>query len=218
MSAERVERQIVGIVGDVRSVGPNPESMPVIYLPHTQAPISIMNLVVKARGNPEDLLRAAERTAWGMGGDINVYGVETLVDRLTRLDWAFQASTFLLGAFAVLALVLGAAGIYAVISYTVAKRTHEIGVRMAMGAERREVLRAVLINGMRLTFLGIGLGFILSLGLARLIDRLLYGVRTTDFVTFASVAVVLVAVAAGACLVPALRASRVDPIVALRYE
>jgi putative ABC transport system permease protein len=218
ISAARVERQIVGIVGDVRSIGPNPESMPVIYIPHTQAAVRIMNVVMKARGNPEDLLRVAERTAWGMGGDINVYNVETLSDRLTRLDWAFQASTLLLGAFAVLALILGAAGIYAVISYTVAKRTHEIGVRMALGAERGEVLRAVITNGMKLTFLGIGLGFLLSIGLSRLIARLLYGVATTDFATFASVALVLVVVAAGACLIPALRASRVDPIVALRYE
>jgi ABC-type antimicrobial peptide transport system permease subunit len=124
----------------------------------------------------------------------------------------------LIGAFAVLALVLGAAGIYAVISYSVAKRTHEIGLRMALGAERGEVLRAVIRNGMKLTFLGIALGFLLFLGLARLIERLLYGVGTTDVVTFASVAFVLVAVAAVACLVPALRASRVDPIVALRYE
>jgi len=124
----------------------------------------------------------------------------------------------LLAMFAVLAVVLGAVGLYGVLAYLVAQRTNEIGIRMTLGASRREVLRLVVSNGMRMTFAGLGLGIVAALGLTRLLGGLLFGVKPTDAFTFASVAILLSGVALLACYIPALRATRVDPIVALRYE
>jgi putative ABC transport system permease protein len=213
-----IQRQIVGVVGNVRSTGANPESLPIIYYPFAQVPMGVMTMVMKVEGDPNALAKAAEREAWGMGGDVNVYQVETMADRIARLDFGSQMSTLLLGAFAFLALALGAAGIYAVISYTVANRTHEFGVRMALGASRRDVLALVLGGGLKLTMIGIVAGIIASLALARLIANLLYGVGTSDVATLASVSAILVGVAALASLVPAYRASRVDPILTLRDE
>jgi ABC-type antimicrobial peptide transport system permease subunit len=208
----------VGVVGNVRSTGANPESLPVIYYPHTQTPFSIMTMVLRAAGDPTGLARAAEREAWGMGGDINVYSVETMAARIARIDFDSQISTLLLAIFAFLAVTLGAAGIYAVISYTVTNRTHEFGVRMALGASRRDVLGLVLGGGLKLAAVGVVAGVAASLGLGRLLSSLLYGVETGDVTTLASVAAILLGIAVLASLVPAYRASRVDPILALRDE
>ncbi|HXV59792.1 MAG TPA: ABC transporter permease [Vicinamibacteria bacterium] len=211
-------RRIVGIVGNVRTLGTNPEPLAVIYLPHRQAPVPIMNMMIRTDAEPSSLLKAAEHTAWGMGGDINVYGVETLADRIANAEWSSQVSTLLLGLFALLALSLGAAGIYAVISYTVAKRTRELGLRMALGARRGEVLRMVLASGLKLTAVGVVAGIAATWALARFLESLLYNVSTNDIVTFAGASLLLVGVAAAASAVPAYRASRVDPILTLRHD
>ncbi len=155
---DKVERQIVGVVGNVRTAGTHPEPISVIYLPQTQTPVATMNLVMRTRGDPDALLREAERVAWGMAGDINVYSVETVEQRISSFQWTSEVSSLLFTLFAALALVLGAAGIYAVISYTVAKHTQEIGVRMALGAARASVLRMVLTDGLKLTLIGVAAG------------------------------------------------------------
>jgi putative ABC transport system permease protein len=124
----------------------------------------------------------------------------------------------LISLFAGLALVLAAVGIYGVISYTVSQQTHEIGVRMALGAQQRDVLRLVLSRGVKLALIGIGIGLAMALAVTRLMQGLLFGVSATDSVTFATVAALLFVVALLACLIPARRATRVDPLVALRYE
>jgi putative ABC transport system permease protein len=127
-------------------------------------------------------------------------------------------NTLLFGVFAVLALALGLVGIYGVMGYAVAQRTHEVGIRMALGAQPTDVFRLVVGAGMRLTLLGVAIGIAGALGVTRLMERLLYGVTPTDPLSFAGVALLMVAVALVACWVPARRATRVDPLVALRYE
>jgi putative ABC transport system permease protein len=143
------------------------------------------------------------------------HSYEEIVSRSLAERWF---SMVLLGIFAVLALVLSSVGIYGVISYVVGQRTHEIGIRIALGAQRKDVLALVLGEGTRTTLLGVGIGLIAALGLTRLMASVLYGVSATDPLTFVAVAGVLAAVALAATYIPARRAMRVDPIVALRYE
>ncbi|TDI38923.1 MAG: FtsX-like permease family protein [Acidobacteria bacterium] len=212
------ERQIVGVVGNVRTAGTDPTPLPVIYLPHRQAPVPIMNLVMRIEGDPESLAREAEATAWDMPGEINVYGTEVLSERIRSFEWTADVSALLLGAFAVLALVLGAAGIYAVVSYTVAKQTREIGLRMALGAERHTVIRMVVAHALKLALTGIALGLTGAFSLARSLGSLLYGVSVSDTATFTAAALSMLAVASIASAIPAWRASRIDPIVALRQQ
>jgi ABC-type antimicrobial peptide transport system permease subunit len=147
-----------------------------------------------------------------------IYAVQTMDEVVSNSFAARRLSMILLGVFASLALVLACVGIYGVISYLVGQRTHEIGVRIALGAQRSDVLRLVLGHGARMAFLGVGIGVISALALTRLMARLLFGVTATDPLTFASVAILLTLVSLAACYIPARRAMRVDPIVALRCE
>ena len=147
-----------------------------------------------------------------------VFDVQTMDRRVSDSVAGRRFSMLLLAVFAGLALVLAAVGIYGVIAYAAAQRTHEIGIRMALGAERADVLRMVVGHGLRLSLIGIGAGLAAALALTRLMSSMLFGVRPTDLVTFAAVSLLLAGVAALASYVPARRATRVDPIVALRYE
>jgi ABC-type antimicrobial peptide transport system permease subunit len=147
-----------------------------------------------------------------------IYGTQTM-DQVISDSLATQRfSMILLAGFAALALVLSSVGIYGVISYVVGQRTHEIGIRMALGAERSHILRLVLNGGGKLALAGVATGCLVGLGLTRLMNSLLYGVRSSDPLTFATVAIVLTSVALAACYIPARRAAKVDPMVALRYE
>jgi putative ABC transport system permease protein len=208
---------VVGVVGDVMTAGTDPSPQPIFYLPHAQDPIPIMSVVMRVpQGDPMALARQAEATAWSMTRNHNVYAVETLAHRIADLNWRPRFGALLLGAFAALALLLGAAGIYAVISDSVVQRQAEIGVRMAMGAHSLDVLRLVLGGGLRLALLGVAAGALTFLGVSRALAGLLYGVTPGDPATLAAVSGLLLAVAAVACLAPALRASRIDPVQALR--
>jgi len=209
--------EIVGVVGNVLTAGTDPAPKPVFYLPHAQNPIPIMSMTLRVEAaSPGSLAREAEAAAWAMTSTSNVYAIETLDAKISDLSWRTRFAALLLGGFAGLALLLGAAGIYAVISYTVTQRRPEISVRLALGAPPRRVLAMVVSGALRLALAGVALGLIGAAALARLLDGLLYGVEATDPPTLLSVAVALLLVAAAASLAPARRAMRVDPIEALR--
>jgi len=221
--------EIVGVVGHVKHFGLDSDASSKIqyqiYLPLTQLPDQIlplaassMTMMVRTSVDPLSLAGAVRRRVSELDSDQPVFDVQTM-DKIIRDSVAGRRfSMLLLGVFAGLALVLASVGIYGVISYTATQRTHEIGIRMALGAERSDVLRMVVGHGLRLSLVGIGAGLAVALALTRLMSSMLFGVRPTDFVTFAAVALLLAGVAAFASYVPARRATRVDPIIALRYE
>jgi len=177
-----------------------------------------MALVVRSAGDPLDLASSVRKQIFAVDPGQPVYGVDRL-DRIVADSIAGRrAATFLLGIFATLATLLAAVGIYGVMSYSVSLRTREVGVRMALGAQARDVLRMVASEGLRVSLGGIALGTVGALALARFTASLLYGVRPTDVATFALAFLFLAIGALIACCVPARRATKVDPMVALRYE
>jgi putative ABC transport system permease protein len=209
---------IVGVVGDTRLYGlANPARLEV-YVPFRQDANSDMTLVVKSGADPAALTSAIRETVQSIDKDQPLTAISTMKELVRNSVATRRMTLVLLGLFSGLALVLGAIGIYGVISYSVAQRTHEIGIRMALGAPRGDVFRLVVGEGLKLAGIGIAIGIAAALGLARLMSSLLYGISATDFETFMGVAVLLALVALLACYVPARRAMRVDPTVALRYE
>jgi len=209
---------IVGVVGDTRLYGlANPARLEV-YVPFRQNPRSYMALVVKSGADPAALTSAIREAVQSIDKDQPLFAISTMKELVSNSVATRRMTLVLLGLFSGLALVLGAIGIYGVISYSVAQRTHEIGIRMALGAPRRDVFRLVVGQGLKLAGIGIAIGIAGALGLARLMSSLLYGISATDFETFAGVSILLALVALLACFIPAQRAMRVDPTVALRYE
>jgi putative ABC transport system permease protein len=214
-------RTIVGVVSDVHERGYEQATIPGIYLPIAQAPDAHsvpQDLVVRTKGDPLALAEAVRRIIWNTNPRQPVTQIRAM-DEWIDLDVADRKQqTTLLGAFAALALLLASIGLYGVLSYSVAQRRREIGVRMALGASRANVTGAIVRHGMQVTLVGLITGFGLSWVATRTIGKLLYGVRPSDPATFAGVAFVLTGVALGACWMPARRASRVDPMLVLREE
>jgi len=208
---------IVGVVGDVRGWverEPNPE----IYLPYLQAPEPYMTLLLHTTGSPRLWEGAVRRQVASVDKDQPPHDVATLDELRAKSLVPRQVNAFLLGAFAVLGLILASVGIYGVVSYSTSQRTHEIGVRMALGADWRDVLRLVVGHQLRLTLIGVGIGVGAAIGLTRFLSSQLYSVKPTDLETFVTVGLVLTTVGLLASYIPARRAARVDPMVALRYE
>jgi putative ABC transport system permease protein len=211
-------REVVGVVADVKLNGVDRDVPLQIYLPLEQRPTYTLALAVSTSGDPLSLAATVEQTVHTIDKDLPVSGVRSM-DQLMGGAIARQRLTLvLLLGFALLALLLAAVGIYGVISYAVSQRTREFGIRVALGAQDRDVLRLVIGQGVRLTLVGVALGLLCALGLTRLMEALLFGVRPTDPLTFAVITSLLVGVALLACYLPARRAAKVDPGVALRYE
>ena len=216
-SPRPVPLEIVGVVGNVISTGTDPTPRPVFYLPYTQNPMPVMTVLMRVpQGDPMALARDAEAVAWSLSRSTNVYFVQTLAKKIADLNWRPRLGASLLGVFASLALLLGAAGIYAVISYTVLQRRTEIGLRLALGARASEVQAMILRGGLGLAMKGVAGGLLASLLATRALSGFLYGVSPNDPSTLLLTAALLLSVAAGACFIPALRASRLDPGVVLR--
>jgi putative ABC transport system permease protein len=211
-------REIVGVVGDVRDVALSQNPGPMMYVPFAQAPLYGGEVVVRSSLSVSSVAAAIRQAVHSIDKDLPVTGVESFPEALGQSVSRERFRTFLLGSFSAIALVLAAVGIFGVISYSASQRTREIGIRMALGAQRRDVLHLILGQGAKLALLGLGIGVILACLLTRLIASLLYRVSATDPLTFCAVAIVLLAVAVTACYMPARRAMRVDPMVALRYQ
>jgi putative ABC transport system permease protein len=210
--------EIVGVAGDVKSRGLDSETRPMIYWAYPQFPVIFDSIVVRTEGDPLSMVGAIKSQIWSVDPAQPVSSAATMEQLLASSIAPRRFNMLLIGIFAGIALVLAAIGIYGVISYTVSQRTHEIGIRVALGAQGSDVLKLVVGQGMMLAIAGVGLGLVASLGLTRLMSTLLFGVSATDAPTFAVISALLTAVAFAACALPARRATKVDPMIALRYE
>jgi predicted permease len=210
--------EIVGVVGDLRYDGLASAAEPALYEPLAQASWNEMFLVVRSFAEPEALAPALRRAVSSLDRDLPLANVRTMGQRLSEAVAQPRFRTFVLGAFSALALLLAAVGVFGLIAYTVAQRTHELGIRMALGARRAEVLRLVLAAGGRLVAAGMAIGAVAALGMSRLLSSLLFGISATDPATFALAFSLLPLVALAASLSPARRATRLDPASVLRSE
>jgi putative ABC transport system permease protein len=213
---EKTPFEIIGVVGDIRhrTLEAEPWAMMYLPVPGTQG----TNLTIRVAGNPSSLASAVRKEVQAIDPDQPIAAIRSMEQVVAESIGAPRYRTMLLGLFALVALLLAAIGIYGVISYAVAQRTHEIGIRMALGARPRAVHLLVIGQGIRLALVGVSAGLIGAFALTRLLAGLLFGVTATDPATFTGVAVILTMIALLACWIPARRAARVDPMIALRHE
>jgi putative ABC transport system permease protein len=218
MTEKTFMREIVGVVADVKHSNLRGPAQPEFYFALAQMPMSSMTAVVRAVGDTRALQNAVRGVVQSLDKNAPVFSVRTIEELVGRSVAAPRFNTLLLGLFAGVALILTAVGLYGVISYSVAQRTQQIGIRVALGAQTSDVLKLIVGQGTRLTLVGVVIGLAAAYGLTRLMSSLLFGVGATDPSTFVGVAVLLMFVAFIACYLPARRATRIDPVVALRYE
>jgi putative ABC transport system permease protein len=219
-------RTVVGVVGNVKRFALEDQTLPEFYVPLLQpwqeSSLYLLKtgtfLVVRVAGRSEDMVEAVRQTVWSLDRDQPIRRIATMQDRLADVFAPRRFNMLVFGLFALIALLLAALGIYGVIAYSVAQRTHEIGIRMALGATSRDVLWLVVRQGMLLTLIGVALGTGAALALTRILKNLLFGVSATDPATFVGIALLLTGVAFIASYIPARRATKVDPLVALRHE
>jgi putative ABC transport system permease protein len=213
-----VSREIVGVVGDVRDVALSKSPGPIMYVPFAQEPLYGGEVVVRSSLSTSSVAAVIRKEVRSIDKDLPVTDIDSFPNTLGKSVSRERFRTFLLSCFSALALVLAAVGIFGVVSYSASQRSHEIGVRVAVGAQPRDVLRLVLGQAAKIALLGLGVGIVFAFLLTRLMASQLYGVSATDPLTFAAVAVVLLGVSMMACYIPARRALRVDPLLALRSQ
>ncbi|MDQ3816531.1 MAG: ABC transporter permease [Acidobacteriota bacterium] len=211
-------REVVGVVADVKLNGVNQETPMQAYLPLAQEPSYTLAIVVRTNGNPLNMTDAVERTIHTVDKDLPLFDVRSMDQLMGEAIAQQRLVLVLLLGFAILALLLAAVGIYGVISYLVSQRTHEFGIRMALGAQTGEILRLVIGQGIKLTLAGVVLGLVGAFELTQLMKALLFGVGATDTLTFVAIPLLLTAIALLACYIPARRATKIDPMAALRDE
>ena len=209
---------VIGVVRDSRHESLSDEVESEVYVPYLQEPLKSMQLAVRSVGDPASVASAVRDQVAAIDPEQPIYHVTTLEQTLSETVAPRRFNVLLLGIFAAIALALAPVGIYGVMAFSVTQRTHEIGIRMALGAERRDVLWMVLSEVAKMALLGVGIGLVAAIGLTRLLANMLFGVTAHDPLTFAGVAGLLTLVALAACYIPARRATKVDPMVALRYE
>jgi putative ABC transport system permease protein len=218
MKGENLPSEIIGVVGDNKHMGLDTEVEPMSYWPHPELAYSSMTLAIRTKGEPTSIAAAARNVIRNLDPEQPIGEVTTMNDLMAKSIARSKFNATLLAVFSLVALIMAAVGIYGVMSYAVQLRTHEIGVRMALGAQRGDVLRMVVKQGIALGLIGVAAGLAASFGLTRLIASLLFEVTATDKTTFGLVAGGLFLITLVACYVPARRATKVDPLVALRYE
>jgi len=211
-------REIVGVVADMHLISLKVPPRPQIYIPHQQFGNHSMSIFVRTQIDPESLTNALRRTIAEIDKDVPIYRMRTLTDYMSQSVAQPRLNAMLVGLFAMIALLLAAAGIFGVMSYSVTQRTQEIGIRLALGAQRYDVLRLIISQGMRFVGVGVVLGLIGVFASTRLLQSLLFGIGATDLRTIIAVSIILSVVAFLACLLPARRATLVDPMVALKAE
>ena len=211
-------RTVVGVVSDVQHQNVRRPPRPEVYLPNAQKGRQTMTLVARTEGDPLQHAPAARQAVWSVDAKVPVYRVNSVRGVIERRESGDRAAAEIMGGVALLALVLAAVGIYGVIAFTVSERTHEFGIRMALGADARAILRMVLRQGLMLVGFGLAVGMLGAFGAMQLLQSIIFGIAKADPVTYVGVPVLLLAVALLACYLTARRATRVDPMVALRYE
>ena len=211
-------REIIGVVGDIRHLGLDSSPAEALYFSSNQRPQLAMAVVVRTAGPPLSLSSAVRSSVLAIDKDQPIASLQTMEQVVSSSISDRRFTLLLLGLFAAVALALAAIGIYSVMAYTVTQRTGEIGLRMALGAQTRDVLRLVVGQGMTMALIGVAVGLGGAYALTRVMTTLLFTVSATDPITFIAIPLILTAVALAACFVPARRAARVDPMVALRYE
>jgi ABC-type antimicrobial peptide transport system permease subunit len=209
---------IVGVVGDVKERSLDAESQFLLYYPHAQFTWDSMWLVTRTRSQPEAIVGAVRDHMRQLDAEVPIYQVRTMQEAIDSSLKQRRFSTFLIGVFAAVALLLSAVGIYGTMALNVTSRLREIAIRMAIGADRAALLQMVITRGLRLAVVGLTLGLIAAFGLTRLLSGFLYGVNPLDVQVFVGASLVLMLTGAIACYVPAHRATRVDPMLALRNE
>jgi predicted permease len=209
---------VVGVIKDIKHSGLDANVRPQLYFPYQQKLWGRLVIVARSATDAAGLFGAMREAVWAVDKDQPITSLHQMTDYLNDSVAQQRFNVVLLAAFAVLALILASVGIYGVMSYSVTQRTHELGIRMALGAGRQDVFRLVVMEGMKLALAGVGLGLAGAFAATRLMASLLFGTSTTDPLTFTVISLILTGVALAACFVPARRAARVDPMVALRYE